>query len=181
MANLTATQESGAARSVTKNSRAGDLWADRVFRGVAFGAGLTVLAVLALIAYSTTKEAWPAFRDEGLSFFTSDTWAPNRNEYGALAFIWGTLYTSAIAVVLAVPLSLGIALFTTELAPQRMRRPTIYVIDLLAAIPSVVYGLWGIIVLAPWIGPKYQTIADSIGQLPLLGRFFGPPVSGGRG
>ena len=83
--------------------------------------------------------------------------------------------------MIAVPVSLGIALFTTEIASRRLQRPTIYVIDLLAAIPSVVYGFWGILVLAPWIGPKYQTIADSIGGLPLLGRFFGPPVSGGRG
>jgi phosphate transport system permease protein len=169
-----------AAGSIAKNSRAGDLWADRVFRGVAFGAGLAVLAVLALIAYSTTKEAWPAFREEGLHFFTSDRWAPNDNEYGALAFIWGTLYTSAIAVALAVPLSLGIALFTTEVAPRRIRRPTIYVIDLLAAIPSVVYGLWGVFVFATWVPPKYETVADSIGELPLIGHILGPPVAGGR-
>jgi phosphate transport system permease protein len=77
--------------------------------------------------------------------------------------------------------SLGIALYTTELAPRRARRPTVYVIDLLAAIPSVVYGLWGVLVLAPWIAPKYNSVADSIGSLPLLGHIFGPPVSGGRG
>ena len=180
MANLTAPEQDRAARSVTHGA-AGDVWADRIFRGLALVAGLAVLAVLALIAISTTDQAWPAFKSEGLSFVTSDTWIPNENKFGALAFIYGTLYTSLIAIVIAVPISLGIALFTTELAPRRLRRPTIYVIDLLAAIPSVVYGLWGILVLAPWIQPKYQSIADSIGSLPVLGRIFGPPVSGGRG
>ena len=142
---------------------------------------MTVLAILALIAYSTINEAWPAFKAEGLSFITSSEWIPNENKFGALAFIYGTLYTAFIAIVIAVPVSIGIALFTTEIAPRRLRRPTTYVIDLLAAIPSVVYGLWGVLVFAPWVAPKYQSVADSIGQLPLLGHIFGPPVSGGRG
>jgi phosphate transport system permease protein len=164
-----------------RRGRAGDVWSDRVFRGLALVAGLAVLAILALIAYSTTDQAWPAFKAEGLSFITSDEWIPNEGKFGALAFIYGTLFTAVIAIIIAVPVSLGIGLFTTELAPRRWRRPTIYVIDLLAAIPSVVYGLWGVLVLAPWIAPKYQSVADSIGDLPLLGRIFGPPVSGGRG
>jgi phosphate transport system permease protein len=180
MASVTTTERERAAGSVTQG-RARDVWADRVFRGLALVAGLAVLAILALIANSTTEQAWPAFREEGISFVTSSTWIPNEDEFGALAFIYGTLYTALIACVIAVPISLGIALFTTELAPRRLRRPTIYVIDLLAAIPSVVYGLWGILVLAPWIGPKYQTVADGVGELPFLARFFGPPVSGGRG
>src|SRR6187455_3043633 len=161
MANLTAPEHDRAAGNVT-HGRAGDVWTDRIFRGTALVAGLTVLAILALIAYSTTKEAWPAFRAEGLSFVTSDQWIPNEDQFGALAFIYGTLYTSFIAVVIAVPVSLGIALFTTELASRRIRKPTIYVIDLLAAIPSVVYGLWGVLVLAPWIAPRYDSIANAV-------------------
>ena len=163
------------------HGRAGDVWADHAFRGLALVAGLTVPAILALIAYSTINEAWPAFKAEGLSFITSSEWIPNENKFGALAFIYGTLYTAFIAIVIAVPVSIGIALFTTEVAPRRLRRPTTYVIDLLAAIPSVVYGLWGVLVFAPWVAPKYQSVADGIGQLPLLGHIFGPPVSGGRG
>jgi phosphate transport system permease protein len=164
-----------------RRGRARDVWSDRIFRGLALAAGLAVLAILALIAYSTTDQAWPAFKSEGLSFITSDNWIPNEGKFGALAFIYGTLFTALIAISIAVPVSIGIGLFTTELAPRRWRRPTIYAIDLLAAIPSVVYGLWGVLVLAPWIAPKYQSVADSIGELPVLGHFFGGPVSGGRG
>jgi phosphate transport system permease protein len=180
MTNLTAPEQDRAARTVT-HGRAGDVWSDRIFRGLTFVAGLAVLVILALIAVSTTREAWPAFKAEGISFITTNDWVPNENKFGALAFIYGTLFTALIAIVIAVPVSLGIALYTTELSPRRLRRPTIYVIDLLAAIPSVVYGLWGVLVLAPWIAPKYNSIADSIGSLPLLGHIFGPPVSGGRG
>src|SRR6478672_4066725 len=117
MANLTAPEDDRAAGNVT-HGRAGDVWTDRIFRGAALVAGLTVLAILALIAYSTTKEAWPAFRHEGISFITSDQWIPNEDKFGALAFIYGTLYTALIAVVIAVPVSIGIALFTTELASR---------------------------------------------------------------
>jgi phosphate transport system permease protein len=130
------------------------------------------LAILALIAYSTTKEAWPAFKQEGLGFITSTTWIPAENKYGALAFIYGTVLSSLIALVLAVPVSLGIALYANEAAPRRLRKPVIYVMDLLAAIPSVVYGLWGIIVLAPAIQPVYKAISGAVGDVPVLGWFF---------
>jgi phosphate transport system permease protein len=160
-------------RPLETRGKAGDVWADRIFRGLTLVAGLAVLAILALIAYSTTKEAWPAFRKEGLSFVTSDDWAPAQGKFGALAFIYGTLLTSFIAIVIAVPVSLGIALFTTEVAPRRLRRPIIYVVDLLAAIPSVVYGLWGFAVFAPWIMPKYQSIADAVAGIPVLNTLFG--------
>jgi phosphate transport system permease protein len=145
---------------------------DTLFRGVALGAGLVVLIVLALIAASTTKEAWPAFQQEGLSFVTSSTWIPSEGKFGALAFIYGTILSSFIAVVLAVPVSLGIALYANEAAPRRLRRPVVYVMDLLAAIPSVVYGLWGIIVLAPAIKPVYEAINGAVGGVPVLGWFF---------
>jgi phosphate transport system permease protein len=168
-------------RSLEPSGRSGDRWADHVFRGLALGAGLVVLGVLVLIAYSTTKEAWPAFREEGLSFITSDQWIPNEGKFGALSFIYGTVVSSLIAIIIAVPVSLGIALYTTEVARPRLRRPITYVVDLLAAIPSVVYGLWGIAVFAPWVAPKYNSVADAVNGIPIIGTLFGPPVSGGRG
>lgn len=145
---------------------------DSIFKAIALLAGLAVLAILALIAISTTKEAWPAFSDQGLSFLTSSTWVPADGQFGALAFIYGTVLSSLLAIILAVPVSLGIALYTNEAAPSRLRRPVVYVVDLLAAIPSVVYGLWGIIVLAPFLGPKYTAISDAVGDWPVLGWFF---------
>lgn len=151
---------------------------DRVFRGVALAAGLLVLAILALIAISTTKEAWPAFQQEGFKFIFSDDWVPAEGKFGALAFIYGTLLVSVIALVLAVPVSLGIALFTNEAAPRRLRTTVVYVMDLLAAIPSVVYGLWGILVLAPAIQPVYDKIGNAVGDWPVLGWFFGGQASG---
>ena len=147
--------------------------ADRLFRLVALAAGLVVLAVLALIAASTTREAWPAFRSEGLSFITSTTWIPAEEKFGALAFIYGTVLSSVLALLLSVPVSLGIALYANEAAPSRIRRPIVYVMDLLAAIPSVVYGLWGIIVLAPFLGPNvYEPINDAVGAWPVIGWFL---------
>ena len=151
---------------------------DTSFRVVALGAGLSVLAILALIAYFTTKEAWPIFRQEGFGFVTGTKWDPGRNTYGALAFIYGTAVSSAIALLIAVPLSIGIALFTNELAPRRIRKAVIYLIDLLAAIPSVVYGLWALAVLAKPANNVYKHIASTLGELPLLGRVFGGPTSG---
>lgn len=151
---------------------------DRVFRGVAFAAGLVVLAILVLIAWSTTKEAMPAFRQEGLGFLTGTEWIPNQGIYGALPFIYGTLVTSFIALLIAVPVSLGIALYTNEMAPRRIRRPVTYVMDLLAAIPSVVYGLWGILVLAPNLQPIYQSIGDAVEGIPVLSALFSGKASG---
>jgi phosphate transport system permease protein len=150
---------------------AGFAWAARL-------AGGLVLAILALIAVSTVHSAWPAFRHEGLRFLTSDDWDPARDHYGALAFIYGTVVTSAIALVLAVPVSIGIALFVTQVAPARLRRPVVYLLDLLAVVPSVVFGLWGILVLAPHLAGFYQHVADWTDPVPLVGDLFGGMVSG---
>lgn len=151
---------------------------DRAFRAITLAAGLTVLAILALIAYSTTKEAWPAFQAEGISFITSSDWVPSEGQYGALAFIYGTALTAFIAIVLAVPVSVGIALFTNEAAPRRVRSSIVYVMDLLAAIPSVVYGLWGILVFAPNVVHVYDWIADKTDGVPVLGAIFGGSPQG---
>lgn len=152
--------------------------ADRAFRGLTLASGLAVLVVLVLILISTTREAMPVFRDQGLDFITSDRWAPNAGVFGALPFVYGTLVISLVALAFAVPLSIGIALFLTEVAPRSLRRPVGYAIDLLAAIPSVVFGLWGVLVLAPEIAHLYDWISDGVSGIPVLNTLFGGPVSG---
>src|SRR5262249_19164125 len=108
---------------------------DRSFQIITLGAGLLVLVILVLIAVPTTQQAAPWFSAEGLGIF-GKTWNPPANQFGALAFIYGTLITSAIALVMAVPVSIGIALLLTEVVPYRLARPIVYVIDLLAVVPS---------------------------------------------
>jgi phosphate transport system permease protein len=160
--------------------------ADSAFQGLTLVAGLVVLVVLGLIVWSTTRQAWPAFRSEGLGFLTSRDWVPNdpdgagprTAQFGALAFVYGTAVASTIAVLLAVPVSIGIALFTTELVPRRIRRLLVAVVDLLAAVPSVVYGLWGIAVLAPAMVGFYGVLHDLFGWIPLFGRLVGPDAQG---
>jgi phosphate transport system permease protein len=151
---------------------------DHVFAIAALLAGLSVLAILVLIAYSTTKEAWPIFQQKAGQFLLSTTWAPNKNEFGALAFVYGTVLTSAIALVFAVPLSVGIALFITEIAPRWLRRPVVSVIDLLAVVPSVVFGLWGILVLAEPIANFYDHVSNVLSPIPVIGKLFEGPVNG---
>jgi phosphate transport system permease protein len=153
----------------------GSRFADRLFSWICLGAGLLVLVVLGLILLSTSNEAMPAFREEGLRFLTSKVWNPATGQFGALAFIYGTLVASAIALAIAVPVSIGLALFITEIAPKKLRTPVVYLIDLLAAVPSVVYGLWGILVLGPAIaqdGGFYDDVSRLFDPLPVLGTLF---------
>ncbi|HTR52970.1 MAG TPA: phosphate ABC transporter permease subunit PstC [Kofleriaceae bacterium] len=131
--------------------------ADATFRWLAIAAAGIVLVVLGMIAIIMTRRALPVIGDTGLDFFTTKRWAPADGAFGSLAFLWGTLYTSAIAIAIALPISLGVALFVTQVAPPKLRRPLIYVIDLVAVIPSVVFGLWGILVLAPHLGRSFLT------------------------
>ena len=131
--------------------------ADRAFRGLAIGAATVVLVVLGLIAATMTRRALPVLEHMGPGFFTSTRWSPADQEFGALPFVWGTLYTAAIAILIAVPVSLGVALFITQLAPQRLKKPLVYLVDLLAVVPSVVFGLWGILVLSPHLGRSFLT------------------------
>jgi phosphate transport system permease protein len=123
--------------------------ADRAFGYVAIGAAALVLVILGMIAITMTRRAWPAFGGE---FFSSTRWSPADEIFGALPFIWGTLYTSAIALAIAVPISLGVALFITQVAPPWLKKPLVYVIDLLAVVPSVVFGLWGVLILSQHFG-----------------------------
>ena len=150
---------------------------DRSFQIITLGAGLLVLVILVLIAFSTTQQAAPWFKAEGWGIF-GKTWNPPSNQFGALAFIYGTAITSAIAIIMAVPVSVGIALLLTEVVPYRWARPIVYVIDLLAVVPSVVWGLWGILVFAPWLNHIYAHIGSAVTGLWVLGPLFGPPTSG---
>jgi len=118
------------------------------------------------------------FQEAGLSFIFSDNWDPNAGEFGALAFIYGSVVISLIALIIAVPVSVGIALFVTEVAPRRLRSSTQTVLDLLAAIPSVVFGLIAFIVLRPPLKDIYNSIADAVADIPVLHTIFGPSQSG---
>jgi phosphate transport system permease protein len=150
---------------------------DRGFQVLVLAAGLVVLVILLLIAVSTSQQASSWFSTEGTKVFSSN-WNPAASQFGALAFIYGTAITAVIAVVLAVPVSVGIALLLTQVVPRRWARPIVYVIDLLAVVPSVVWGLWGILVFAPWIQGIYGSVGSGVHGIPVLGALFGPPTSG---
>ncbi|HET7013140.1 MAG TPA: phosphate ABC transporter permease subunit PstC [Streptosporangiaceae bacterium] len=150
---------------------------DRGFQILALASGLLVLVILVLIAVTTSQQAASWFSAEGLKIFTNN-WNPSTGHFGALGFIYGTALTALIAVIIAVPVSVGIALLLNEVVPYRWSRPIVYVIDLLAVIPSVVWGLWGILVFAPWIQHIYASIASGVKGIPVLGALFGPPTSG---
>ncbi len=152
--------------------------ADRAFRTTAIAAAGAVLLILALIAITMTSRSREVLGVMGFDFFTSKRWSEAENLYGALPFIWGTLYTAVIAIALAVPVSLSVALFITQVAPAWLRRPMIYVLDLLAVVPSVVFGLWGVMVLAGPIRAFYGDIHDAIGWLPGVRHIFGDGAQG---
>lgn len=164
--------------------RGGGAGIERGFRWWTLATGLLVLAILALILFSTTREAWPVLRDMGFRFITDRTWDPNPSSgkavFGALSFIYGTALSSAIALLIGVPISIGIALFLTELAPRWLRGAAVTIVDLLASVPSVVFGLWGVLVVAPVLVHVYQWFNDVFGSIPVLGNLFGVPVSTGR-
>ena len=122
---------------------------DRIYRGAITFFALCVPILLGLIAFEIGAGAWPALREFGLAFITSSEWDPVVGRYGAAPAIYGTILTSIIALLLATPLALGVAIFLSEFAPAWLRQPVAFLVDLLAAIPSVVYGLWGIFVLVP--------------------------------
>ena len=147
---------------------------DRVFQLLTLAAGLLVLVILVLIAITTTQQSTSWFTHEGWSGIFSTNWDFNTNSFGAMAFVYGTAITSVIAIVIAVPVSVSIALLLNEVVPRRWARPIVYVVDLLAVVPSVVWGLWGILVFAPWVQAHvYSHIASGLNGVPVLGFFFG--------
>ena len=152
--------------------------ADRVFGWLAKGAALLTLAMLIGILLSLFVGAWPAISKYGLGFLTSTTWDPVREEYGGLVMIYGTLATSFIALVIAVPVSFGIALFLTELSPSWLKRPLGTAIELLAAVPSIVYGMWGLLVFGPILSVYIQQpLQKAFAGIPYLSALVsGPPV-----
>jgi len=155
----------------------GGFWGDRIFQSVVYAAvGLFVLIMVGIVAALVT-ESMPAIRRFGFSFVAGQEWDPVKEAFGALPFIYGTLVSALVGMIIAVPLGIGAAIYLAELAPFWARSPIGFLIELLAAVPSVVYGLWGIFVLAPflrnWIEPL---LGKTLGFLPL---FQGPPYGVG--
>jgi len=152
--------------------------ADRIFGWVAKGAAIGTLLLLLAILVTLTMSAWPAISKYGFSFLTSTVWDPVQDEYGGLVMIYGTLATSFIALLIAVPVSFGIALFLTELSPAWLKRPLGTAVELLAAVPSIVYGMWGLLVFGPVLATYVQQpLQAAFDGVPYLGAFVsGPPV-----
>jgi phosphate transport system permease protein len=153
-------------------------WADIVFSFFAHAAAWLTLALLAAIIASLVIGAAPAIREYGLSFLWHAEWDPVQEKFGGLVMIYGTLMTSLIALLIAVPVSFGIALFLTELSPRWLKRPLGTAIELLAAVPSIVYGMWGLLVFGPILATYVQRpLQAAFGGVPVLGALVsGPPV-----
>jgi phosphate transport system permease protein len=151
---------------------------DRIFRLVTGGAAWLVLLLLIAVAISMAWGGRLAFETFGFHFITSSDWDVVNGQFGALVAIYGTLVTSAIALIIAVPLSIGIALFLTEIAPHIVRQPIAVAIELLAAVPSIIYGMWGLFVFAPFMADHIEPwLSDHLGTWPVIGALFsGPPI-----
>jgi phosphate transport system permease protein len=159
----------------TRNGNVGD-W---VFLNLTRLAAIFVLVMLAGTIASLVYGAWPAIERFGFGFLWSGEWNPPAERFGALIPIYGTLATSLVALVIAVPVSFGIALFLTEMAPAWLKRPLGIAIELLAGIPSIVYGMWGLLVFAPVFSKYVQPfLANTLGKLPVIGELFSGPGLG---
>ena len=160
-----------AARAVRRGSQ-GDL-------GFRLGTGVFAVLVVAIvvgIGVVLTSESWLSIQKFGLGFWQTTTWDPVAGQFGALPFIWGTLYSSLLALLLSAPIALGIAVFISELCPGWLKQPLVFLTELLAAIPSIVYGLWAIFVLVPVVRALETSLPSSLRQLPI---FSGPPLGVG--
>lgn len=153
-------------------------WADKLFSFLTHGAAWLTLALLVGIIVSLLIGAAPAIKEFGLAFLWTSEWDPVQEKFGGLVMIYGTLMTSIIALVIAVPVSFGIALFLTELSPSWLKRPLGVAVELLAAVPSIVYGMWGLLVFGPILSTYVQQPLQSIfAGVPFLGALVsGPPV-----
>jgi phosphate transport system permease protein len=160
---------------------------DSVFRVIVAGSAAVVLLAFAATAFFLVRKSWPALSHYGLfSFLGSTRWAPSEavattshpNPYGVLQFVYGTVLTSVIAMLLAVPVAVGLALYITDVAPVRLRKPLAYVVDLFAAVPSVVYGFWGIFALLPVLHPIADHLTSWLGGIPVIGKVFAGPFFG---
>lgn len=160
-------------------SHARGRFGDALFFNLTRAFAVLTLVLLLGIVVSLTWSAWPSIQTFGFGFLTSSEWNPPAERFGALVPMYGTLVTSLIALVIALPISFGIALFLTELAPAWLRRPLGIAIELLAGIPSIVYGIWGLLVFAPVFGQYIQPwIGKTLGQLPVIGALFSGPAMG---
>jgi len=161
-----------AATSTVKRGSQGDLG----FRLVTGAFAVLIIAIVAGIGAVLTSESWLSIQKFGFGFWKTTTWDPVAGDFGALPFIWGTLYSSILALVIATPVALGIAIFIAELCPASLRMPLVFLTELLAAIPSIVYGLWGIFVLVPAVRQLEIATPQFLKALPL---FSGPPLGVG--
>ncbi len=149
---------------------------DKLFRLSTAIVAASVLLVVAGIAATLIQGSWLSLRQFGFRFWRTSTWDPVAGQFGALPFIWGTLYSSLLALLLSTPVALGIAVFLAELSPRLLRQPLIFLTELLAAIPSIVYGLWGIFVLVPVVRRLEVATPEWLRHVPL---FSGPPLGVG--
>lgn len=173
------TREAAALGELKKASVASRNITDQVFELVTLACAALVLAVLGAILLSLINGSWQALAKHGVGFLFHNEWDPINGNFGALAPIYGTLVTSAIAIVIGVPLSFGIAMFITELSPRILSRPLMVAIELLAGIPSIIYGMWGLFVFAPLFGQHVQPLLhDTLGRLPGIGLLFQGPSMG---
>src|SRR5947208_6857436 len=144
--------------------------------GFRTGTGIFAFALVLIvfaIGVELTRQSLPSIQKFGFSFWRTEIWDPVAGEFGALPFIWGTLYSSVLALLISTPIALGIAVFISELCPAVLRQPLVFLTELLAAIPSIVYGLWGIFVLVPAVRAIETSMPDAMRLLPL---FSGPPL-----
>lgn len=154
---------------------------DPVFVGILWGSGVFVLLLLGLIIAMLFEGGLPALQEFGISFLWNTTWNPVTEVFGAGVMVFGTIFSAVIAVIIALPLSFGIAFFLTEIAPGALRRPIGVAIQLLAAIPSIIYGMWGFFIVVPLMAAYVQPpLIDWLGPLPIIGALFqGPPLGAG--
>src|SRR6266446_3166124 len=166
--------DSSSRAAVLRRLRTSDL----VFHGLTRAAAIAVLLLLSGVIVSLVHGSLPAFDAFGLSFISTEVWNPVTEKFGALAPIYGTLVTSFIAMLIAVPVGLLIAVFLTELCPIWLRRPLATMIELLAAVPSIIYGIWGLFVLAPFVQEHIEpALIGTLGAVPGIGMLFaGPPL-----
>jgi phosphate transport system permease protein len=164
-----------ALRKTMRNQRIQDF----LFHKITLLFAASVLLALVGIIVSLAIGAAPAFKEFGASFITTVEWDPVEDKFGALIAIWGTIATSLIALLVAFPISFGIALFLTEICPARLRRPMGTAVELLAGVPSIIYGMWGLFVFAPLFADHVQPVLkETIGQLPVIGQLFQGPTMG---
>jgi phosphate transport system permease protein len=175
MADVAATMTRTPSHSAAALKRFGR--SDAIFRWFTFGAACLVVLVFAGIIAALAQGSWLALHTFGFKFLTSTAWNPVTEKFGALPAIYGTLVSSALAMVIAVPVGIGIAIFLTELCPRLLRRPVGIAIELLAGIPSIIYGIWGLFVFAPFFQQYVEPrIIGAFGDVPLLSDLFaGPP------